>query len=334
MFNFKSKNTCLTNATVAVTFKCNAKCLMCNIWKDNIKDELLPDDFLKLPKTLRDINITGGEPFLRKDIVEIVKKIVSRNPKARLIFSSNGLLTDKIVDSMKEIVKINPKSGIAISIDGIGNIHSEIRGIENAFEKSIKTVEELQKANINDIRLAFTASNNNINQLSDVYRLASNLNVEFTMSIVHNSENYFDINTNLQPDYRLLESQVNSIINEELKFNNPRRLFRVYYLKGILEFAKTSKRILPCYALENSFFLDAKGDIFLCNILQTSVGNIKEHDFETIWSSPKIEKLKKVCNKCNKCWMVCTVKGSIIKHPFKVGQEVLKDKLKNVMLMF
>lgn len=303
---------------------------MCNIWKDNTKDALEPDDFLKLPTTLKDINLTGGEPFLRKDIVEIVEKITQKNPKVRLIFSSNGLLTEQIVEKMKEIVKINPNSGIGISIDGIGDVHSEVRGIDNAFEKSINTVKKLKEAGINDIRLAFTASDKNVEDLSRVYDLARELDVEFTMSIVHNSDNYFNIDTNLHADYDKLEEQVNYVIQEELKHNNPRRLMRTYYLKGILEFARTGKRSLPCYALENAFFMDANGKIFPCNMEETSIGNIKEQSFEEIWDSEKTEKLKGFCNSCNKCWMVCTVKNSIMKHPYKVSSEVLTDKYKYI----
>lgn len=322
----KTDKNLATSATIAVTYKCNARCIMCNIWKDNAKDELVPDDLLKLPTSLQDINITGGEPFLRKDIVEIVEKITAKNPKIRLIFSSNGLLTEQIVNSMREIKKINPKSGIGISIDGIGDIHSEVRGIDNAYEKALNTIKELKKANINDIRLAFTASNKNCEHLSKVYDLARELNIEFTMSIVHNSDNYFNIDTNLLTDIEILDKELKYVIQNELKFNNPRRLLRIFYLKGILEYAKTGKRALPCYALENSFFMDAKGEIFPCNMLESSVGNIKEKSFEDIWEYEKTKCLKKFCNTCNKCWMVCTVKNSIMKHPVKVCAEILTDK--------
>lgn len=325
----KSKVKKLKTATIAITYKCNARCIMCNIWKDNVKDELTPDDFLKLPTSLDDINITGGEPFLRKDIVEIVEKITSKNPKVRLIFSSNGLLSDQITNYMKEIIKINPNSGIGISIDGIGQTHSEVRGIPDAYEKAIDTVKKLQEFGINDIRLAFTASDKNVNDLSKVYDLAKELGVEFTMSIVHNSDNYFNIDTNLHADYENLEKQVNYVINEELKHNNPRRLMRIYYLKGILEYARTGKRALPCYAVDNAFFLDAKGEVFPCNMEETSFGNIKSQGFEEIWDSEKTEKIKNICNKCNKCWMVCTVKNSIIKHPLQVAGQVFLDKLKS-----
>src|SRR5690349_11887398 len=77
------------DAVIAVTYKCNSKCIMCNIWKEQPQNELSSHDFLKLPKTLKDINITGGEPFLRKDLVDIAYNLTMLNPEVRLVFSSN-----------------------------------------------------------------------------------------------------------------------------------------------------------------------------------------------------------------------------------------------------
>lgn len=325
---YTNKTSLPTNATIAVTYKCNAKCIMCNIWKNTSPDILTPEDFLKLPSSLKDVNLTGGEPFLRKDIVEIAKNLTKLNPKIRLIFSSNGFLTEKIVDNMKEIQKINPNSGIGISIDGIAETHSKVRGIPTAFDNAINTIKKLKASGINDIRIAFTASNENVNELPDVYKLAQDLDVEFTMSIVHNSENYFNIDTNLIAKVEDLEKYIGKIVKKELKYFNPRRLLRTFYLNGLVDFAKNNKRPLPCYALENSFFLDANGELFPCNILETSTGNLKENSFEDLWIGEKTKKLKKYCNNCNKCWMVCTVKDSIVKHIYKVSKKVLEEKIK------
>lgn len=327
---FNSKSFLPTDATIAVTHKCNSKCIMCNIWKDTTQDALLPEDFLKLPKTLRDVNITGGEAFLRNDLVEIARNLTKLNPKIRMVFSSNGFLTDRIVDYMSQIRKFNSKACISISLDGIGDMHSETRGINDAYEKVLKTIEGLKKANINDIRVGYTGSDKNISHLEKVYDFAKANNIEFTMSIVHNSENYFNIDTNTLNDLDSLENQLNSVIKQELNQLNPRRLFRTYYFKGIINYAKTGKRLLPCCALKNSFFINAIGEVFPCNILETSIGNIKEDSFDNIWASQKTDKLRSYCKSCHKCWMVCTVKNSMRKEPVQVIKSVISEKLKSI----
>ena len=328
MPNIKRKNetgSLPTDAAIAVTYKCNAKCVMCNIWKEESKTELKPKDFSKLPVSLKDLNITGGEPFLRTDIIEIIEEITNLNPKIRIVISSNGFLTDRIIDYMQKIRKINPKSCIAISLDGMDSMHDRIRGVNNAYDKAISTIKGLKKANINDIRIGFTASNENISHLSKIYDLSQFLGIEFTLSVVHNAESYFNIGTNQPPDIVDLENHLNYIIQKEYKFINPRRLYRIYYIKGILDFVKTNKRPLSCLALKDFFFMDPKGNVYPCNILDKPVGNIGEESFDSIWKSVKTEKLRNFCNSCNKCWMVCTVKSSIRKEFFRVTREIGKD---------
>jgi len=321
-----------TDATVAVTYKCNSKCVMCNIWQESPKDELAPAEYLKLPTSLKDINITGGEPFLRNDLTEIIGNITENNPKVRIVISSNGFLTQKIIDYMQKIRKINSKACIALSVDGIDEMHSQIRGIDNAYEKVLKTISGLKAAGINDIRLGFTASKENVSHLRKVYELSESLGIEFTLSVVHNSGNYFNIDTNKQPDVMDLQKEIDYVINKEYRLTSPRRLFRIYYIKGILDFVKNNKRPLSCMALKDFFFMDSIGNIFPCNMVNSSIGNIKDSDFYTIWNSGKAKNLKNYCESCNNCWMVCTAKSSIrrnfIRVAGKIGREFIPTKIK------
>ena len=94
-----------TNAIIAITLNCNSKCTMCDIWKNNIKNELHAKDYLKLPSSLKDINLTGGEPFLRTDIADIIKNIKSACPNARLIINTNGFLPKSVERQIANIIK-------------------------------------------------------------------------------------------------------------------------------------------------------------------------------------------------------------------------------------
>jgi radical SAM protein with 4Fe4S-binding SPASM domain len=320
-----NKKTSPTDALVAVTYKCNARCTMCNIWKETPKNELKPADFAKLPKSLKDINITGGEPFLRNDITEIIGEITSAIPNVRLVFSSNGFLTEKIIDDMRKIRKINSNSCIAVSLDGLKEVHDEVRGINNAYEKVINTVTGLKKAGINDIRFGYTAGKYNIDQLKNVYGLSRDLGIEFTLSVVHNSDNYFSIETNQTPELADLEKNLIPVIEQEQKTVNLRKLLRTYYMKGLIHYVKDKKRLLPCFALDDFFFLDPQGNVYPCNMLEKKVGNIQENDFNSIWNSQASATLRNYCKKCNGCWMVCTAKSSIRKNAAKVLFDISKE---------
>ena len=100
--------------TVIVTYRCNAHCNMCDCFRDPTKpeEEITLDIIKKLPE-MAFTNITGGEPFIRKDIPEIVRELYKKSD--RIVISTNGYFTDRIIALCKEF----PKVGIRISIEGL-----------------------------------------------------------------------------------------------------------------------------------------------------------------------------------------------------------------------
>ena len=116
-------------ACLIVTYRCNAKCYMCNTWKHPSKkeEEYEPGLVDKLPNGLDFINITGGEPFLRKDIEEIVAKALTKTK--RLVISSNGYFTDRTI---KLFERFRNQVGIRISIEGLPAANDELREIGRA----------------------------------------------------------------------------------------------------------------------------------------------------------------------------------------------------------
>ena len=85
------------DAVIAVTYRCDSRCNMCNIWKLEPGPELAPEEYRRLPRTLRDVNITGGEPFLRDDIVDLVRVIDEHCNHPRIVISTNGFQRRRIV---------------------------------------------------------------------------------------------------------------------------------------------------------------------------------------------------------------------------------------------
>ena len=102
------------NGTVIVTYRCNARCSMCNRYKAPSKpeEEISIETIRKLPK-MYFTNITGGEPFIRTDLKDIVRELYKKSD--RIVISTNGFFTDRIVDLCKEF----PQIGIRISIEGL-----------------------------------------------------------------------------------------------------------------------------------------------------------------------------------------------------------------------
>ena len=118
------------NGTVIVTYRCNARCSMCNRYKAPSKpeEEISIETIKKLPK-MYFTNITGGEPFIRTDLKDIVRELYKKSD--RIVISTNGFFTDRIVDLCKEF----PQIGIRISIEGLEQTNNEIRGLQNGYQR-------------------------------------------------------------------------------------------------------------------------------------------------------------------------------------------------------
>jgi MoaA/NifB/PqqE/SkfB family radical SAM enzyme len=115
----------------AVTYRCNSRCAMCDIWKQTPAErpELSPEDYRWLPASLRSINVSGGEPFLRDDLVEIVRVMREACPRARVVISTNGLATQRIVAA----VPLMRDVAVRVSVDGVGEAHDTLRGVQGAW---------------------------------------------------------------------------------------------------------------------------------------------------------------------------------------------------------
>lgn len=313
------KKTRIKEVVVAVTYRCNSRCRMCNIWK--IKEhfgEITPQDFLRLPKSLKDINISGGEPFLRKDLSEIISVIKNRCTKANLVISSNGFATDLIISQMKEIVKIMPNIGVAISIDGIGEAHSKIRGIENGFEKAMNTIANLKKIGVKNIKIGFTIGEYNAQELFEVYYLAKKLGTELSLTVVHSSENYFGKDNAIKDKTEIIQA-LNWLVDKEISTWNYKNWGRAYFAYGAREFIQKGTRILPDYSGILSIFVNPQGVVYPCDVSSTKIGNLKNIDN---MGKMAVNSL----TGCEKSWMVCTARQSIKKHYIKVIWWIVRHK--------
>jgi Fe-coproporphyrin III synthase len=325
------KETMPIDCVLGITYNCNARCVMCDIWKIKNSPELSIEEYRKLPKTLKDVNISGGEPFLRKDIVDIVKIVTETCPKARIVISSNGFLPDLIEKKMKEILKIKSDIGIAISLDGYKEMHNEIRGIPGGWDKVMNTVNRLKQLGMKNIRFAFTTMEKNVKDFSKVYDVATNMGVEFAHSFAQTSEHYFGgIQFENNPDAKELKKQYDYIIKKELQTNNIKRWLRAYYASELYRFV-TGKY---CPSNKDSgrrfFYLDPEGIVYPSVVHSFPMGDICDHEsFKDMWNDTQAQKARHlVMTKGKSTLMMCTARTDMKKHPFKIGLWILKNKFK------
>ena len=135
---------------IIVTYRCPMQCQMCNIWKNPTQKEkeITLAEIKKLP-SVKFINITGGEPFVREDLEEIIEICFQKSP--RVVISTSGWFEDRIIKMTKRF----PNIGIRISIEGLSLKNDELRGRNGGFDKGLRTLLRLWELKILDLELLF-----------------------------------------------------------------------------------------------------------------------------------------------------------------------------------
>ncbi len=307
---------------LVATYRCNAKCHMCNTWQfpSTPEQEMDPSYYEKFPE-LEFLNITGGEPFLREELADIVT-IVKKKAK-RICISTNGFYTEKIV-ALAE--KFNGELGFRISLEGLPAANDELRGIEGGFDHGLRTLLQLKKMGLKDIGFGITISDRNSADILELYELAKHLEVEFATAVVHNAYYFHKMDNEITKKEEVSEN-VRKLIRELFKSKKPKNWFRAYFNHGIINYVHGGERLLPCCMGEDIFLCEPWGDIKPCNVVDESMGNIKEQTFEEIRTSPRAAEVRKMARNCGKnCWMIGSVSPEIKKRKLKIGKWVLKNK--------
>lgn len=317
------------NGTVIVTYRCNARCAMCNRYKapSRPEEELSIETIRKLPQ-MYFTNITGGEPFIRKDLREIVRELYKKSD--RIVISTNGFFTDRIVELCKEF----PQIGIRISIEGLEQTNNEIRGLEDGYNRGYSTLKKLRQMGMKDVGFGMTVQDRNAEDLLPLYRIAEEMDMEFATASLHNSF-YFVESKNRIHDRPMVARNFEDLINALLKSNSPKKWMRAYFNHGLIQYIYGQKRLLPCDMSFDTFFIDPYGDVMPCNGTKDKevMGNLNEQTWDELWNSPQAERVRQNVRSCQRnCWMIGSAAPAMRKYIWVPGMWVLWHKAKALVM--
>ncbi len=311
------------NGTVIVTYRCNAKCTMCNRYKVPSKpeEEISIETIKKLPE-MYFTNITGGEPFIRDDLKDIVRELLKKSD--RIVISTNGFFTDRIVELCKEF----PQVGIRISIEGLEKTNNEIRGLDDGFNRGYTTLKKLVEMGMKDVGFGMTVQDRNAADLVPLYNISDELGMEFATASLHNSF-YFVESNNIIKDRLTVAQNFEDLVNRLLDSNSPKKWFRAYFNHGLINYIFSQKRLLPCDMSFDTFFIDPYGDVMPCNGTKEKqvMGNLNRQSWEELWNSEQAEKVRSFVRNCDRnCWMIGSVSPAMHKYIYKPAAWVIKHK--------
>lgn len=309
--------------TIIVTYRCNARCNMCDCYKYPTKpeEEITLEVIRKLPE-MAFTNITGGEPFVRQDIPAIVRELYQKSD--RIVISTNGYFTDRIIALCREF----PRVGIRISIEGLKETNDAIRGIPDGFNRGYNTLKTLVEMGHPDVGFGMTVQDMNSQDLVPLYRISDELGMEFATAALHNSF-YFRKTDNKIADKNKVAEDFAALINELLHSNSPKKWFRAYFNHGLINYLYGNKRLLPCDMSANAFFIDPFGDVIPCNGMEQKavMGNLREQSWAELWHSAQADKVRQCAGNCGRnCWMIGSASPAMHKYIWIPAWWVLKHK--------
>ena len=311
------------NGTVIVTYRCNARCTMCNRYKAPSKpdEEISIETIKKLPK-MYFTNITGGEPFIREDLPDIVRELYKKSD--RIVISTNGFFTDRIIKLCEEF----PNVGIRISIEGLEETNNKIRGLEDGFNKGYSTLKKLVEMKHPDVGFGMTVQDANAKDLVALYEKSNELGMEFATASLHNSF-YFVEAKNIIKDRMMVAKEFEKLVNRLLESNSPKKWFRAYFNHGLINYIFGQKRLLPCDMSFDTFFIDPYGDVMPCNGTKDKevMGNLNEQTWDELWNSEQAEKVRTKVRHCDRqCWMIGSVSPAMHKYIWVPAWWVIRHK--------
>lgn len=306
----------LTALNLFVTSQCNARCQHCFYWRSlNKKDDLTFAQIKKLNRSLgkvKVLNLSGGEPFLRKDLVKICQLFLDNNQTKTISIPTNGLLPETIAKETEKILKTakGKRIIVCLSLDGTEKLHDQMRGVKGNFKKVAKSYEKLAKLKKKyphfSLRIGTVVLKKNYQDLFKLFDQASKIFSEvdaLTLSLVRPEK--FGDKYEL-PSYKKLKELFlykQKVVDKKQPFW--RRLLERMVFIATQKAIRQQKQVVPCQAGKKEAVVFANGELGLCEML-LSVGNIKKKGFISVWQSRKAEQQRKIINN-NHCF--CTHEG-------------------------
>ena len=337
-----------------LTNRCNARCSFCFIDFDNpntFKGELTLNEIDKLTKnlgkSLLNVNLTGGEPFARKDITEVAKLYMKNTTIQSIYVTTNASLPDRVENFAKTITDLDKRIELTfqISIDDLPEEHDRVRKIKNLFSSCIDTYQRLLKMDdrINPV-VSITVTHENCDSIENIYDyLTEKCNIKSIKCTIVRDEGVYktpqDKREKIFKAYSWLTEKIKNMTNEKKlnSYNSNSLQGRLHRTKDEISWDMVKKMYLdpkyisPCHAGSLFGIITASGLVYPCEILEDKLlGDLRKNDmdFMKIWKNIKTTETKKeiLKNNCNctyECALTYNILGNWRYQPKLIGKSFL-----------
>lgn len=295
---------------------------MCNIWTvpDEQADlpfrkwiELLSSDLLS---DLRELDITGGEPFLRDDLVSLIRaacdfKLTHLRRLRSIAITTNGVLTDRVLRMTAEMLEPTRRNGIELvmvcALDGMGEVHDDIRRYEGAWSAVDRTIAGLVEQRDSDphliLGLKTTVLPENIGELDEISTYARDRDLFTIISpAIVTKGRYLNPEKAQELD---LSPNERALLARFYESTSPRWS---YHAQALVEYLRNGRMEKPCTCGFNYLFVRSDGRVFLCPLFEESVGDLRDSSVEALFGSADAARIRGRVGRSAECGR-CTEPG-------------------------
>lgn len=312
----------LQAASLEITHHCVARCIMCNIWKiPRTLPMLSLEDWLGLLASpafsdLRELDITGGEPFFSADLPGLLSGILrlkgTRLEALRSVaITTNGLLTDKVLTETEKILPAVQAAGMglvmACAMDAIGPLHDQVRNVPGAWEKVNATIQGLMALRARwpnlVIGLKTTILPRTVEELPGLAAYAAKHGLFTILSPVIVTKGRY-LNAAMAEELSLGDAHIARIVS----FLETGGTGWGFHRQALLRYFATGMMKKPCSCGFNYVFVRSTGEVFPCPLMDRSLGNVRSTAFDTLFRSQKASRFRRRVSNHPEC-RHCTEPG-------------------------
>lgn len=308
--------------SLEVTRRCVCHCVMCNIWRVKQREpELSLDEWLGLLSApaladVRELDVTGGEPFLWDDLVSLVTAVCglkeSRLKQLRsMAITTNGVLVDRVAPGVEEMLGVMSRCGLELvvvcALDAVGPLHDEIRRYPGAWPTAQKTIAALMELRSKwpnlVVGLKTTVLPMNIDELEGIAAYARDRDLFTIISPAIVTPGRY-LNVDRAADLQLSPAQRLRLA----EFYEGGYSEWTYHARTVAGYLRTGRIKRPCTCGFNYFFVRSNGDVYLCPLIDEAVGNLRDTPVETLLASDRARRIRGLVGRTQQCAQ-CTEPG-------------------------
>jgi sulfatase maturation enzyme AslB (radical SAM superfamily) len=323
------------------TFVCDARCEMCHNWKrgdrktDMTLAEIETAFSSPLWKNIENANVSGGEPTTRNDLVDICRLMLDKFPRLRKLgLNTTGLTPHRAIPMLTKIVELCNERNVIfstrVSIDGVGDMHNQVRQVKRGFEKAnetIRAMQALQKTHSFNFGISTTIFHTNLNDAENILAWAKKEDLDIVFNMVRFTEPMLgnaDLAATCAPvgeeEERMRQFFLDRVRMDSL-FDGQNYVY-MHYADMI---ANGYHRMAPCPFQTQGIMLNPDGGMFFCENSEV-LGNVREQEAEALYFSAAAQAHRNYIRdeKCPTCLSPCQMNVAAIKQVAPYAQFLVR----------